>query len=96
MGSAGLRAAVDIMPAEKGNFGATPLDPDHPWMPWAARSIERTTGETPVVCPTSAALCPMMRQGLAVMTSLYWDFGEADLPWANQKSLQRPLTSQSP
>ena len=37
---------------------ATRLDPDHPWVVWASRSIERTTGRPPAVLPCIGASMP--------------------------------------
>jgi hypothetical protein len=105
---------VKIAPAKQGNFGATRLDPDHPWVTWAARSIERTTGLRPAILPNLGGslpndvfsellglptiwvphsytgcsqhapnehmLKPIARQGLAIMTGLYWDSGENKVP----------------
>jgi len=51
---------VAIAPSRKGNFAATRLDPDHPWVHWAARSIARSTGEAAAILPISAARCPTM------------------------------------
>ena len=49
---------VDIIPAAKGNFAATRLDPDHPWVRWAARSIERSTGERAAILPNIGGSLP--------------------------------------
>ncbi len=37
---------------------ATRLDPDHPWVRWAARSIERTTGIAPAILPNLGGSLP--------------------------------------
>ncbi len=102
-------ARVEMMPA-------TRLDPEHPWVVWAASSIARTTGKTPTILPNlggslpndcfaetlglptvwiphSYAACsqhapdehllaPLVREGLQMMTGLFWDLGEvgAELP----------------
>ena len=42
---------------KKAYFPATRLDPDHPWVRWAAASIRQTTGKTPRSYPISAARC---------------------------------------
>ncbi|MEO1057123.1 MAG: M20 family metallopeptidase [Actinomycetota bacterium] len=89
---------------------ATRLLPDHPWVQWAARSIEASLGRPPMVVPNlggslpndvfadvigvptvwvphSYAACsqhapnehvlePLMREGLAMMTGLFWDAGD--------------------
>ena len=51
-------ATVEISPAQKGNFAATRLDPDHPWVHWAARAIERTTGRRPAILPNLGGSLP--------------------------------------
>ncbi|MEM8924773.1 MAG: M20 family metallopeptidase [Actinomycetota bacterium] len=95
---------------------ATRLEPDHPWVRWARRSVVETTRADPVVLPNlggslpndvfadllgvptvwvphSYASCsqhapnehmlaPIMREGLAIMTGLFWDLGEPDVPGA--------------
>jgi acetylornithine deacetylase/succinyl-diaminopimelate desuccinylase-like protein len=89
---------------------ATRLLPDHPWVRWAAASIERTMSRPPMVVPNlggslpndifasvigvptiwvphSYASCsqhapnehmlaPIAREGLAMMTGLFWDVSE--------------------
>ncbi|HEY9568021.1 MAG TPA: M20/M25/M40 family metallo-hydrolase, partial [Thalassobaculum sp.] len=89
---------------------ASRLDPDHPAVGWATRSIERTLGIRPGVIPNSGGslpndiflgmlgmptlwvphsypgcsqhapdehvLAPLMRDGLRMMTGLFWDLGE--------------------
>lgn len=37
---------------------ATRLDPDHPWVEWAAASVERTIGEPPTVLPNLGGSLP--------------------------------------
>ncbi len=105
---------VRVEPWKKAYFPATRLDPEHPWVRWAAASIERTTGKRPAILPNlggslpndifaadlglptiwvphSYASCsqhapnehllaPVAREGLAVMTGLYWDLGEGGAP----------------
>jgi len=39
-------------------WGATRLDPDHPWVVWAAESIERTLGTRPVRLPNLGGSLP--------------------------------------
>jgi acetylornithine deacetylase/succinyl-diaminopimelate desuccinylase-like protein len=39
-------------------FAATRLDPDHPWVRWAARSIEATTGRVPAILPNAGGSLP--------------------------------------
>ena len=49
---------VAITPSGKGNSSATRLDPDHPWVRWAARSIARSTGEAPAILPNLGGSLP--------------------------------------
>lgn len=101
---------VEVTQSAKGLFHATRLDPDTPWVRWAAASITRTLGVKPAVLPNiggslpnecfadilglptlwvphSYAGCsqhapdehvlePILREGLAMMTGLFWDLGE--------------------
>ncbi len=39
-------------------MAATRLDPDHPWVRWAARSIENSSGQTPAVLPNLGGSLP--------------------------------------
>ena len=89
---------------------ASRLDPDHPAVGWASRSIEKTLGVKPGVIPNSGGslpndifldmlgmptlwvphsyagcsqhapdehvLAPLMRDGLRMMTGLFWDLGD--------------------
>jgi acetylornithine deacetylase/succinyl-diaminopimelate desuccinylase-like protein len=91
-------------------FAATRTDPEHHWVTFARRSIERTTGRQPVVlpaiggslpndcfaeilgmptiwvphsyrgccqhAPNEHALPQILREGLEIMTGLFWDLGE--------------------
>jgi acetylornithine deacetylase/succinyl-diaminopimelate desuccinylase-like protein len=93
---------------------ATRLLPDHPWVKWAANSIETTLKKPPVILPNlggslpndvfsdvvgmptiwvphSYAACsqhapnehvlaPIMREGLQMMTGLFWDMGDGNTP----------------
>ncbi len=111
---AGGFRTVKVEQAKKGFFHATRLDPDHPWVRWAAESIRRTTGLKPAVLPNIGGslpnecfadtlglptiwvphsyagcsqhapdehvLAPILREGLQMMTGLYWDLAEAGLP----------------
>ena len=106
---------VKIAMARKGFMRATRLDPDHPWVKWAAESVRRTTGTAPAILPNlggslpndcfsdtlglptvwvphSYAGCsqhapdehvlgPILREGLQMMTGLFWDLAE-DRPGA--------------
>ena len=49
---------VEVRRADKGYFPATRLDPDTPWVRWAADSILRTTGQTPAVLPNLGGSLP--------------------------------------
>ncbi len=49
---------VRIIPNEAGRFQATRLDPNHPWVQFAAGSIEQTTGKAPHVLPNLAGSLP--------------------------------------
>ena len=50
--------AVQMAPSREGYFAATRLDPDHPWVKWAAASIERTTGAKPAILPNVGGSLP--------------------------------------
>ena len=105
---------VEVEQAKKGFFHATRLDPDDPWVRWAADSIARTTGVKPAILPNIGGslpnecfadtlglptiwvphsyagcsqhapdehvLAPIMREGLQMMTGLFWDLAEAPHP----------------
>jgi acetylornithine deacetylase/succinyl-diaminopimelate desuccinylase-like protein len=49
---------VEIIPADRGFFRATRLDPDHPWVARVKSSIEATTGKKPAVLPNLAGSLP--------------------------------------
>lgn len=49
---------VEIRPWKKAYFAATRLDPDDPWVRWAAASIERTTGRRPAILPNLGGSLP--------------------------------------
>jgi acetylornithine deacetylase/succinyl-diaminopimelate desuccinylase-like protein len=51
-GFAGIEVTV-----EHGN-AATRLSPEHPWVRWAAASIERTTGKKPAILPNLGGTLP--------------------------------------
>lgn len=53
----GLRS-VQIKPVDKGIFGATRLDPDHPWVDYVRTSLTRTIGSAPHVLPNLAGSLP--------------------------------------
>ncbi|QDA36634.1 M20 family metallopeptidase (plasmid) [Paracoccus liaowanqingii] len=49
---------VTITAPENGSFPATRLDPDHPWVRFAAASLQRTTGEAPHLLPNLGGSLP--------------------------------------
>src|SRR5262245_11744357 len=49
---------VQVRPGRGGFFKASRLDPDDPWVAFAARSIERTTGRAPTILPNLGASLP--------------------------------------
>jgi len=51
-------AMVRLTPARDGFFAATRLDPNHPWVKWAAASIERTLGAKPAILPNLGGSLP--------------------------------------
>lgn len=101
---------VVVEPARMSMLRASRLDPDHPAVPWAVRSITESLGRAPAVIPNSGGslpndiflhkigmptlwvphsypgcsqhapnehvLAPLMREGLQMMTGLFWDLGE--------------------
>ncbi|MCH8883234.1 MAG: M20 family metallopeptidase [SAR324 cluster bacterium] len=105
---------VEIKPAGSEVMLPSRLDPDHPWVQWAAASIRETTDLSPTILPNSGGsgpnaifakilnlptlwiphsyrgcsqhapnehlLLPVARQGLEVMTGLFWDLGEGGTP----------------
>ncbi len=111
--AAGLQQ-VEVRPADALIFRATRTDPEHSWVAFARRSIERTTGQPPVVlpnlggslpndcfaeilgmptvwvphsyrgcqqhAPNEHALPAILREGLLIMTGLFWDLGESAQP----------------
>ncbi len=50
--------AVTITTHDRGFFRATRLDPDHPWVRFAASSLERTAGKPPHILPNLAGSLP--------------------------------------
>jgi acetylornithine deacetylase/succinyl-diaminopimelate desuccinylase-like protein len=103
---------VEATPEEM--FRATRIDPDDPWVQWAAQSLERTTGAKPAILPNLGGSLPndiftdvlglktvwvphsypgcsqhapnehlppaLLREGMRVMTGLYWDLGAGETP----------------
>jgi len=51
-------ARVDVFPARSETMNATRLDPDNPWVRWAAASVERTTGIRPAILPNLGGSLP--------------------------------------
>nr|WP_265517321.1 M20 family metallopeptidase [Nitratireductor luteus] len=51
-------AEVEIIPADRGFFRATRLDPDHPWVARVKESIIATTGKKPAILPNLAGSLP--------------------------------------
>jgi acetylornithine deacetylase/succinyl-diaminopimelate desuccinylase-like protein len=49
---------VQIGPAKDEIFHATRLDPDHPWVVWAADSIQRSTNKNPAILPNLGGALP--------------------------------------
>jgi len=49
---------VQIERWKKAYFAATRLDPDHPWVRWAAASIRATTGKPPAILPNLGGSLP--------------------------------------
>ncbi|HEX3499299.1 MAG TPA: M20 family metallopeptidase [Stellaceae bacterium] len=49
---------VKVADARKSFFQATRLLPDHPWVQWAASSIEKTAGRKPAVLPNLGGSLP--------------------------------------
>ena len=49
---------VAVTPAGDEIMHATRLDPDHQWVRWTAASIERTTGQRPVILPNLGGSLP--------------------------------------
>jgi len=51
-------AQIAVAQDRAGVMNATRLDPDHPWVRWAAQSIERTTGTAPAILPNLGGSLP--------------------------------------
>jgi acetylornithine deacetylase/succinyl-diaminopimelate desuccinylase-like protein len=49
---------VEVRPGRGGFFQASRLDPEDPWVAFAARSIERTTGRAPTILPNLGGSLP--------------------------------------
>ena len=44
--------------AREGFFAATRLDPQHPWVVWAKRSLEKTSGKPTAILPNLGGSLP--------------------------------------
>ncbi|WP_120496816.1 M20 family metallopeptidase [Kiloniella sp. EL199] len=51
-------SSVEIIPSKEAFFHATRLDPDHPWVNFAAKSIQKTSGKSPHILPNLAGSLP--------------------------------------
>jgi acetylornithine deacetylase/succinyl-diaminopimelate desuccinylase-like protein len=49
---------VAVRPSTDEPMAATRLDPEHPWVRWAAASVEATTGTRPVILPNLGGSLP--------------------------------------
>lgn len=49
---------VKLAPSREECLPATRLDPDHPWVRWAAASVEKTTGQRPAILPNLGGSLP--------------------------------------
>lgn len=49
---------IEVTQADRGVMKATRLDPDHPWVRWAAESIQRTTDKKPAILPNLGGSLP--------------------------------------
>ncbi|MEO0980847.1 MAG: M20 family metallopeptidase [Pseudomonadota bacterium] len=101
---------IKVEPARMSMLRASRLDPEHPAVDWAVRSIEQTTGKTVTVIPNAGGSLPndiflniigmptlwvphsytgcsqhapdehvlphLMKEGLEMMTGLFWDLGD--------------------
>jgi len=105
---------IEVTPSREVIMNATRLDPENPWSKFAARSIERTSGQRPNMLPNLGGSLPnevftdilgmptvwvphsygacsqhapnehllgsVAREGLRMMTGLFWDLGEQGRP----------------
>jgi len=105
---------VQIATTREEMFHATRVDPDDPWVGWAAASLQATTGKKPAILPNLGGSLPndiftdilglktvwvphsypgcsqhapnehlppaVLREGLQIMTGLYWDLGAGGTP----------------
>ncbi len=116
-------ARVQVRQADAEPMAATRLDPDHPWVRWAASSIAATTGARPAILPNLGGSLPndcfadvlrlptiwvphsypacsqhapdehllarVAREGLGIMTGLFWDLGEPGSAPARERAAPR-------
>ncbi|TAK42676.1 MAG: M20 peptidase family dipeptidase [Betaproteobacteria bacterium] len=61
---------VKVSAARDGFFAATRLDPEHPWVRWAAESLRRTSGQKPAILPNLGGSLPndIFAEGLGLPT----------------------------
>ncbi len=71
-------AKVEVREADSQPMAATRLDPDHPWVRWAADSIAATTGARPAILPNLGGSLP--NDCFADALGLADDLGAALLP----------------
>lgn len=105
---------VKLVSTREEIFHATRIDPDDPWVTWAAASLAETTGKKPAILPNLGGSLPndiftdvlglrtvwvphsypgcsqhapnehlppeVLREGLGIMTGLYWDLGAGGTP----------------
>ncbi|WP_353151846.1 M20 family metallopeptidase [Pollutimonas bauzanensis] len=105
---------VKIITTRESMFQATRIDPDDPWVQWAADSIAKTSSKKPAILPNLGGSLPndiftdvlglrtvwvphsypgcsqhapnehlppaILREGLGIMTGLYWDLGAGGTP----------------
>lgn len=51
-------ANVRIEPSRESMFRASRIDPSHPWVRWAAASMQQTSGKTPAILPSLGGSLP--------------------------------------
>ena len=107
-------AMVKVQATREEMFHATRIDPEDPWVRWAAASLEQTSGKKPAILPNLGGSLPndiftdvlglrtvwvphsypgcsqhapnehlppeVLREGLGLMTGLYWDMGAGGTP----------------
>ncbi|MEO8281246.1 MAG: M20 family metallopeptidase [Ideonella sp.] len=105
---------VKVVATREEMFHATRIDPEDPWVQWAAKSLAETTGKKPAILPNLGGSLPndiftdvlglrtvwvphsypgcsqhapnehlppeVLREGLGIMTGLYWDMGAGGTP----------------